>query len=161
MKQLNHNGIGKVINHLNAKHGIKGLSVGTSTDGHYLITIDEKKVVKILESLKINALIVNDKMKLFVEEDIPTKPPITSTSTVADDNIKDAAEQEADKSGFDMNNDAMIKALATKLAPEFLKMFPTKEEINTALNNMKKGTVQGNELASSLKDLSKTVKSGQ
>lgn len=160
MKSLNHNGIGKVISHLSSKHNINGLSVGTDNNGYFLVTVDEVKISKILESSNVKTAMINGRLRLLAEEAIPSKPPVTSTSTVTDDNIKNAAEQEADKNGFDMNNDAMVKALAVKLLPELLKTIPTKDEVNAALNMLKRDSVQDNDLAGGLKQLTKDVKRG-
>ena len=154
MKPLNHIGIGKVIDHLTSIHGVKNISTGSDADGYFLITTEEKKIAKLLESTNVKTMISGGKLRLMAEEAVP---PVTGTSTVAQDNIKTAADEEADKNGFDMNNAAMIKALADKLMPELMKYFPSKDQVNSALNMVKSGSVQGKELVGGLEGMAKKV----
>ncbi len=162
MKFLNKNGINKVINHLVERHGVKNLSVGSDQNGSYVAgtVSDASKVISLLEGTNVKTTIIGGKLRLMSEEIAPqpAKLPKTAISTVADDNIESAAEEEAKNNGFDMNNDGMINALAKKLLPELLKTFPTKEEVNKALNVIKQGSVQDDQLLGGLERLEKNVK---
>lgn len=154
MRQLNDNGIAKVLQHLS----VAG-TVGVDKDGYFLEVENTDAVIKLLEDCKVKASLAGNKLRLMVEEAPSSVPAVRSTSTVADDNIKTAADEEAKKNGFDMNNVAMVSALADKLVGELSKVFPTKDEVNGALNALKQGSVQDKALVGGLEDLTANVKS--
>ena len=160
MRQLNENGVSKVVVHLSKSYGVKAI-IGQDQDG-YFIELEDLDITAagtlptIMESINVKMVTVNGRMRLMVE-DISAKPAVTSTSAAAEDNIKTAADEEAKKNGFDMNNKAMIAALVEKMLPELSKLFPTKEQVNAALNALKRDSVQDKQLAGGLEDLTKSV----
>lgn len=149
MRVLNENGIEKAIDYL----GSGEWTILTDSNGPAVGGLTSEAISE-LGKIGVIAERIGNMHRLLVEE-APAEPPV---QTVNDDNIINAADQEAAKEGFDINNDNHIKALAQKLIPHLSATLPTKEEVNAALNQLKSMTVENDEFVKNLATFLKNVK---
>lgn len=146
MKTLNDSGLKKLVEYINHEYGKKFII------NNSLIELDDESI-SIIEDLKKHNIVLKefsaDKYTVsIVSEDVPAPTIPTPTATPVE---ASAGEDDIKK----------IQEIIKQLMPHLTKLFPTKEEVNTALNDLRTQLIDPEKLTEIFKNMSTDLKKTQ
>lgn len=136
MKKLNKNGIYKIIEYVSS--GVKYVSDGSR---HMMVGLVSENDKKALKDINVILTVVED---LTLKEDLKDNV-ILYEAELDDTEVQDETNNEEKVDDFDIRN------VAKELIPILSEFFPSKEEVNAALNDLKAQMIDPNEMIDGLK----------
>jgi hypothetical protein len=157
MRTLNKNGIKKLNDYINSEYG----NIFQACDNRLF----GPKSDEIFEDLKKHGIIFEE--IVFSESSSQSSGPnINYRVMVEDTPISSVAPLETPKTsitpspdtGINYEDDKKIKELVSKIIPHLSNHFPTKEETNNALNDLRSQLIDPEKLQALFKDMSSNLK---
>jgi hypothetical protein len=151
MKTLNKNGLEKLVEYINTEYNKKFIV------NNCFIELDDKSEI-IIEDLKKHNIILKE---FSYENNLKKYSVIIEDTSISSVPEPISNKTNIDNSGKDYEDEKYMKEMIKQILPHLSQYFPTKEEINNALNDLRGQLVDPIELTNLFKDISLKIKKDQ